>query len=247
MEIIVAGGGITGVSAAEWLHRDGHDVTLIDRIAPGDSGQASYGNAGILSRCAVVPVPVPGLWKKAPKMLLDPDGPLFLRWSYLPRLLPWLIPFLRNGRRDKVEAIAGALAPLIGDTVEQHRSLARGTPAERWITTGEYSYLYPDRAAFQGDAFGFALRKAQGFEWEERTAIACWRSTPISARTMPSPPPSRIVAGSPIRAAMWPTWRPGSRARAADCVRRRFRKSCRSMAGAPPGSPAASGSRRTGW
>lgn len=168
MEIIVAGGGITGVSAAEWLRRDGHDVTLIDRIAPGDSGQASYGNAGILSRCAVVPVPVPGLWKKAPGMLLDPDGPLFLRWSYLPRLLPWLIPFLRNGRREHVEAIAGALASLIGDTVEQHQSLARGTPAERWITTGDYSYLYPDRAAFQGDAFGFALRKAHGFGWEER-------------------------------------------------------------------------------
>jgi D-amino-acid dehydrogenase len=168
LNIVVAGGGITGVSAAEWLRRDGHDVTLIDRVAPGDSGQTSYGNAGILARCAVVPVPVPGVWKKAPKMLLDPDGPLFLRWSYLPRLLPWLIPFLRNGRRDKVEAIADALMPLIGDTVEQHQSLARGTPAERWIKTGEYSYLYPDRAAFQGDAFGFALRKAHGFEWEER-------------------------------------------------------------------------------
>jgi len=168
LNIVVAGGGITGVSAAEWLRRDGHDVTLIDRIAPGDSGQTSYGNAGILARCAVVPVPVPGVWKKAPKMLLDPDGPLFLRWSYLPRLLPWLIPFLRNGRRDKVEAIADALMPLIGDTVEQHQSLARGTPAERWIKTGEYSYLYPDRAAFQGDAFGFALRKAHGFDWEER-------------------------------------------------------------------------------
>ena len=31
LNIIVAGGGITGVSTAEWLRRDGHDVTLIDR------------------------------------------------------------------------------------------------------------------------------------------------------------------------------------------------------------------------
>lgn len=168
LNIIVAGGGITGVSTAEWLRRDGHDVTLIDRIASGDSGQTSYGNAGILARCAVVPVPTPGVWKKAPGMLLDPDGPLFLRWSYLPRLLPWLIPYLRNGRRDKVEAIARALMPLVDDTLEQHRSLARGTPAERWINTGEYSYFYPDRAAFLDDAFGFALRKTHGFEWEER-------------------------------------------------------------------------------
>lgn len=168
MKIVVAGGGITGVSTAEWLRRDGHDVTLVDRIRPGDSGQTSYGNAGILAQCAVVPVPVPGIWKKAPKMLLDPDGPLFLRWSYLPRLMPWLIPFLRSGRREKVVAVAKALAQLIGDSVEQHKALARGTPAERWIETGEYSYLYADRAAFQGDAFGFALRKAHGFDWEER-------------------------------------------------------------------------------
>ncbi len=168
LTIIVAGGGITGVSTAEWLRRDGHDVTLIDRIPPGDSGQTSYGNAGLLAQCAVVPVPVPGVWKKAPKMLLDPDGPLFLRWSCLPRLLPWLVPFLLNGKREKVEAIATALVPLIGDSVEQHQALARGTPAERWIETGEYSYLYEDRAAFRDDAFGFALRKAHGLTWEER-------------------------------------------------------------------------------
>lgn len=168
MNILVAGGGITGVSAAEWLRRDGHDVTLIDRVAPGDPAQTSYGNAGILAACAVVPVPVPGIWKKAPGMLLDPNGPLFLRWSHLPRLLPWLIPFLRSARRDRVEAISQALMPLIGDTVEQHQALARGTPAERWIETGEYSYLYPDRKAFAGDGFGFALRRAHGFGWEER-------------------------------------------------------------------------------
>jgi len=168
LRVIVAGAGITGVSTAEWLRRDGHDVTLIDRISPGDPAQTSYGNAGILACCAVVPVAVPGIWKKAPKMLFDPDGPLFLRWSYLPRLLPWLIPFLRSGRRDKVEAIADALLPLIGDSVEQHQALARGTPAERWINTGEYSYLYTSRAAFEGDAFGFGLRRSHGFTWEER-------------------------------------------------------------------------------
>lgn len=168
MKVIVAGAGIVGVSAAEWLRRDGHDVTLIDRIAPGESGQTSYGNGGILACCAVVPVPVPGVWKKAPRMLFDPDGPLFLRWSYLPRLVPWLIPFLRSGKLEKVEAIATALQPLIADSVEQHQALARGTPAERWIRTGEYSYLYSSRAAFEGDAFGFALRRAHGFQWEER-------------------------------------------------------------------------------
>jgi D-amino-acid dehydrogenase len=167
MKVIVVGAGITGVSAAEWLRRNGHAVTLIDRVRPGDPAQTSFGNAGILARAAVVPVPVPGLIWKAPGMLLNPDSPLYLRWSYLPRLLPWLIPYLRNGRRHRVEEIARGLAALVGDAVDQHLSLAKGTPAERFIQQGYYTAIYRDRAAFEKDGFGFALRKEHGFEWEE--------------------------------------------------------------------------------
>jgi len=81
MKIIVVGAGITGISTAEWLRRDGREVTLIDRVRPGDPGQASYGNAGMVSASGVVPVSVPGLVWKAPGMLLDPDSPLYLRWT----------------------------------------------------------------------------------------------------------------------------------------------------------------------
>ncbi len=167
MKVIVVGAGITGVSAAEWLRRDGHAVTLIDRVRPGDPAQTSYGNAGILARAGVVPVSVPGLIWKAPGMLLDRNSPLYLRWSYLPRLMPWLVRYLWNGRRDKVEEIARGLAALTGDSVDQHLSLARGTPAERFIQHGYYTVIYRDRTAFEHDTFGFGLRKANGFEWEE--------------------------------------------------------------------------------
>ena len=167
MKVIVVGAGITGVSAAEWLRRDGHQVTLIDRVRPGDPAQASHGNAGILGRSGVVPVSVPGLVWKAPGMLLDRDSPLYLRLGHLPRLMPWLLRFLWNGRRGKVEEIACGLAPLVGDSVDQHLALARGTPAERFIRHGFYTAIYRDRAAFEKDSFGFALRRAHGFEWEE--------------------------------------------------------------------------------
>ena len=103
MKVIVIGGGITGVSVAEWLRRDEHDVTIIDRVHPGDVSQASYGNCGIIGRSSVVPVSTPGLAWQAPGMLFDPDTMLFLKWRYLPRLMPWLIRFLWNGRRHKVD------------------------------------------------------------------------------------------------------------------------------------------------
>lgn len=164
---IVVGAGIAGVSAAEWLRREGWRVTLIDKAPPGDPGAASFGNGGILSRSGIVPVPGPGLLAKAPGMLLDPDGPLFLRWRYLPRLLPFLVPYLRAGRESEVRRIAGALAGLLGDCVDQHRALAAGTGAEGFIRSGDYGFLYRDRAGFERDAFGHGLRRAHGFEAEE--------------------------------------------------------------------------------
>ena len=90
--VAVIGAGIVGVSTAIWLRRTGMDVTIIDRSTPGSG--TSHGNAGILASCAMVPVTAPGLVRKAPGMLLNSDFPLFLRWSYLPRLLPWLRQYL---------------------------------------------------------------------------------------------------------------------------------------------------------
>ncbi|MEH0069714.1 FAD-dependent oxidoreductase [Pannonibacter sp. Pt2-lr] len=91
--IAVIGAGIAGVSTAVWLARSGADVILIDRQEPGEA--TSFGNGGVLAACAIVPVTVPGLMRKAPGMLMDPDSPLFLRWPYLPKLLlssPVILP-----------------------------------------------------------------------------------------------------------------------------------------------------------
>ena len=206
---LVLGAGITGVATAIWLQRDGWQVTLIDRVAPGDSGQTSYGNAGVLARCAVVPVSVPGLLFKAPRMLLDPTAPLFLRWSYLPRLLPWLVPFLRNGSADRVRRIAGALEGLIGDSVDQHLALARGTGAEAFVRTGSYAYIYSSRAAFAGDAFGMDLRRSHGFDFEEWDSHRLHDEDPHLSPPTPSPPPFPTTAGSPTRGATPPRW-PGT-------------------------------------
>ena len=74
--IAVIGAGIVGVSAAIWLQREGHQVILIDREGP--AAGASHGNGGVLASCSIIPVTVPGLLAKAPKMLFDPNQPLFL-------------------------------------------------------------------------------------------------------------------------------------------------------------------------
>lgn len=160
--VIVIGGGIVGISAGIWLRRLGAAVTLIDPAGLGAGTGASSGNAGVLAAGSMVPVTGPGLLAKAPGMLVDRDFPLFLRWGYLPRLLPWLLKYLSHANDADTRRIAGALAPLIADAPDQHLALAGGSKAAEWIRLGDFSYAYPDRAAFEADAYTWALRAEHG-------------------------------------------------------------------------------------
>lgn len=168
--VIVIGAGIVGVSTALSLLREGLDVTLVDRAGPGEG--ASFGNGGVLAACSVVPVTVPGLMRKVPRMLFDPNQPLFVRWRYLPRMLPWLRRYMGHANAADTRRIAQALAPLTSDSLADHQAMAAGTPAERWITPCDYLYIYNDRAHFEGDALGWEIRRAHGFEWEEMEGAA---------------------------------------------------------------------------
>ena len=159
-EVTVIGAGIVGVACAINLQRDGHRVTLVDRGAPGEG--TSSGNAGIMASGAVVPVMTPGIVWKAPAMLLDPMGPLSIRWGHLPRMISWFRQALRNSGAERVAYIADALSSLLSGSVEEHQSLARGTGAAEWLRPSPYLYVYQDEAALAKDAFAWDLRRKHG-------------------------------------------------------------------------------------
>lgn len=160
-QVVVIGAGIVGVSAGIWLRRSGIPVTLVDHAAPGQA--ATYGNAGVLAACAIIPVTVPGLIAKGPRMLFDPDFPLFLRWSYLPRLGSWLLRYLSHANDPDTRRIAGGLAPLVVDSVAQHHALSGDGPAAALLRHTDYSFAYADRRAFEADAYAWQLRTEAGF------------------------------------------------------------------------------------
>jgi len=159
--VVVIGAGIVGAASAIWLRRAGCDVTLIDKGEPGMG--ASYGNGCILASCSIVPVTTPGLIRKGPKYLADPNFPLFMRWSYLPKLAPWLYRYLSNANADDTRRIAKGLATIVGDSLEQHQALTAGTDAAKWVQSSNYSFVYQDRAAFEADRFAWDLRREAGF------------------------------------------------------------------------------------
>ena len=126
--VAVVGAGIVGVCCALYLQRDGRQVTLIDRQEPGQG--TSYGNAAIISGTGVMPVATPGILADVPGMLMNPQGPLAIRWQYLPRLAPWLLRFIAASKPARVEEISKALAALLAEARPAFKTLldAAGAP-----------------------------------------------------------------------------------------------------------------------
>jgi D-amino-acid dehydrogenase len=159
--IVIVGAGIVGVSTGIWLRRAGKDVVLLDRQGPGQG--TSYGNAGVLANCSVVPVTTPGLVRKGLRFALDPNFPLYMRWSYLPKLMPWLIRYLSHANDSDTRRIASGLHTIIGDAVEQHLSITAGTQAREWVIESDYTFAYADRSAFEAEGYVWDRRRDAGF------------------------------------------------------------------------------------
>ena len=179
--IIVVGAGIVGVSCAIWLQRAGHRVTIVDRTGPASG--TSHGNAGVLAGGSVIPVTTPGLITRAPAMLLRRDAPLFLRWAYLPKLLPFLARYLSHATDAHVDRYVSAMTMLLHDTVAQHQALAAGTGAEKYLTTEDYCFGYATQAAFEADAYAWEKRRAEGHVFEVIEGAQHGRHDPCYAGT----------------------------------------------------------------
>lgn len=121
----IAGAGIIGCATAAYLIEQGHDVTVFEKDLGGLP--ASVGNAGILAVPEIDPLARPDMILSAPKWLLDPLGPLTLRWQDLPALAPWLANLLMAATPAKVERSRKALLELMRDALGAHGYLASMT------------------------------------------------------------------------------------------------------------------------
>src|SRR5258705_713321 len=176
----VIGAGMVGVCAALWLQRDGHRVFLVEPGNPGEG--ASFGNAGCVDGSSVTPTAMPGVIKNVPRWLMDPLGPLALRWSYLPLILPYLIRFVRSATPDKVRAQAKAMRPLVGPTVPLVRELAKMAGADELVHQRGHLYVYRSAEALAKDGFAWALRRENGVEVDEFDADELRQLEPTLSR-----------------------------------------------------------------
>jgi D-amino-acid dehydrogenase len=176
----VIGAGMVGVCTASWLQRDGHSVFLVEAGEPGHG--ASFGNAGCFNGSSVTPVSMPGTIRNVPRWLLNPLGPLSLRWSYLPAIAPWLVRFMRAGTPEKVRAQASALRPLVGPTLEALRPLVSAAGAEDLVHRLVHLYVYRSVESLKKDHLAWQLRRENGVEIDEFDADELRQLEPALSR-----------------------------------------------------------------
>eukprot|EP01037_Dinobryon_pediforme_P019285 gene19285-19679_t len=169
--VVVIGAGAIGIMSALHALARGWQVTIVDPAEPGAEHAASYGNAGWLSSHSVLPPSEPGVWKKLPGFLVDPLGPVSIRWRYLPANLPWLLRYLLAGSTEaRISATARSLRALLADAAPLHRDIAVQAGVAHLIELSGLLHVYPSRQDFENDARGWRIRRALGIAWEEWSA-----------------------------------------------------------------------------
>ncbi|MGI9414454.1 MAG: NAD(P)/FAD-dependent oxidoreductase [Hyphomicrobiales bacterium] len=159
--VAIIGAGVIGMSTALYLQRDGWRVTVVDRVDPGRS--CSYGNAAGIALTEVVPISKPGLMMRVPGWLLDPSGPLSIRPYYFPKLLPWLLRFLAQGRTDRVRTLADAAANLSRSVIHDFDTLLKMAGAQDLVQGDCCATIYDHEAEYTKAEWEWRLRAEHGF------------------------------------------------------------------------------------
>lgn len=154
---LVIGAGVIGTASALRLAQAGLQTTLIDWQEPGQG--ASAGNAGSISSESIVPIALPGMLSQVPKWLIDPQGPLHVRWRYLPRAAPWLVKWVRASRQETVEASAIALRGLLHSAVDDYCDLLGPEDSARLIRRRGQLIVWRSPHQSRSERVGHALRE----------------------------------------------------------------------------------------
>jgi D-amino-acid dehydrogenase len=110
-EVVVIGAGAVGVSVALHLRLRGHEVLLLDRSGPGQG--ASFGNAGIIQREAVVPYAFPRAPRKLAEALFRRGADISYHAAALPTTAGTLLRYWWHSAPARHRRIAVAYASLI--------------------------------------------------------------------------------------------------------------------------------------
>lgn len=163
MRVAVLGAGVVGVTTAYELARDGHEVTVIDRLSEA-AGETSFANAGLIA---------PGhayTWSspKAPRILLrslfDDSQALRFKPSLDPRLWSWSWKFLMNCTAEKARTNTKRKVRLCRYSQERLQGIVTDTGVDYHGLDGGLLYLYRKPESFARGSANTRILSEEGLE-----------------------------------------------------------------------------------
>jgi D-amino-acid dehydrogenase len=164
MTTLVIGAGIIGTAIAHDLQRRGQQVVLVDRDTPGRG--ASFGNMASIAVTEFMPASRPSVWRQIPGWMLDPEGPVRVRPSYMPHLVPWFLRFIAASRPAKLRELEAQGAELCARALDDTLALLRETGLQDQISDEGCLSLYTDEAEFRADREHIEILERFGFPHE---------------------------------------------------------------------------------
>ncbi len=161
---VVVGAGVIGTAIAHELQKRGRSVTLIDRDAPGRG--ASFGNMASIAVTEFMPASRPSVWKQIPGWMMDPEGPVCVRPSYMPKLVPWFLRFLGASRPAKLRELEAQGAALCKRALGDTQALLAELGAGDQITETGCLSLYANEGEFRADRDHIEILERFGFDHE---------------------------------------------------------------------------------
>ncbi|SIN88752.1 FAD-binding oxidoreductase [Salinivibrio sp. ES.052] len=164
-QVVVLGAGMVGVSVAWHLLNRGYDVTVVDRVPPGQ--ETSFGNAGIIQREAVRPYAFPRDLATLLRVLPNRSVDIRYRPTSVIRAAHPLLQYWHHSSESKYKKLVPEYAALIMQSLETHDEMITSANAESLIHKEGYLKLFRTQKAFDEECTRAASDNANyGVEYE---------------------------------------------------------------------------------
>lgn len=164
-DLIVVGAGMVGMSTALWAQKEGLSTLLCDANQPGSG--TTFGSACTIATYACIPVNSPSIITSLPSLLTSKDSPLSFNISHGLMNPRWMLSFLNNCRKSKVEHISQALGELLTHTDAGLDPLLEEANANDLMVENDCLYVWSTKTGYENALLGNQMRASQGVDFDE--------------------------------------------------------------------------------
>ena len=143
----IIGAGIQGICIGLQLIKKGIPVTIFDNKDPAskDFSPASYGNAGHFSPYAVLQFNRPDILYDVPKMLFSSNGPLALKWNYVPKMIPWFFHYFKNCNKQSMLHTAKYMHQILNLSIDAYEEIFKEIDTTNLVEKKGIIYIWTNK------------------------------------------------------------------------------------------------------